>query len=64
MRSYTELKEDFISVLFGKPFETLTCRQVCEKLEAVNISDHAEFKVSLEKREVPRRTPFSFNMCP
>jgi hypothetical protein len=53
MRPYTEPKEDFISALFGKPFEALTCRQVCEKLEAMNISDRVEFKVLLEKREVP-----------
>jgi len=28
-------REGFISALFGKPFEALTCREVCEKLEAI-----------------------------
>ena len=44
-------REDFISALFGKPFEALTCREVCEKLEAIYESDRVEFKESFEKEE-------------
>jgi len=49
MRLYTELKEDFISALFGKLFKALTCREVYEKLEAVNEFDRVRFKELLEK---------------
>jgi hypothetical protein len=51
MSLYTLPREDFISALFGKPFEALTCREVCEKLEAINESSHVEFKESFEKKE-------------
>jgi hypothetical protein len=51
MGFYTMRREDFISALFGKPFEALTCREVCEKLEAIYESDRVEFKESFEKEE-------------
>jgi len=51
MGLYTSPREDFISALFGKPFEVLTCREVCEKLEAINESSHVEFKESFEKKD-------------
>jgi hypothetical protein len=43
-----------MSALFGKPFEALTCREVCEKLEAIYESDRVEFKESFEKEEMLR----------
>jgi hypothetical protein len=52
MGLYTSPREDFISALFGKPFEVLTCREVCEKLEAINESSHVEFKESFEKEDM------------
>ena len=51
MGLYTMRREDFISALFGKPFEALTCREVCEKLEAIYESGRVEFKESFEKEE-------------
>jgi hypothetical protein len=51
MSLYTVRREDFTSALFGKPFEALTCREVCEKLEAIYESDRVEFKESFEKEE-------------
>jgi hypothetical protein len=51
MGFYTMRREDFISALFGKPFEVLTCREVCEKLEAIYESDRVEFKESFEEEE-------------
>jgi hypothetical protein len=51
MDLYTMRREDFISALFGKPFEALTCREVCEKLGAIYESDRVEFKESFEKEE-------------
>jgi hypothetical protein len=51
MGLYTSPREDFISALFGKPFETLTCKEICEKLEAIKESSHVEFKESFEKEE-------------
>jgi hypothetical protein len=37
---------DFVSSLFGKPFEALTCTEVCEKLGVIGESVHIEFKES------------------
>jgi hypothetical protein len=51
MSLYTSPREDFISALFGKPFEALTCKEICEKLGAINESSHVEFKESIEKEE-------------
>ncbi|MEM0004609.1 MAG: ATP-binding protein [Desulfurococcaceae archaeon] len=55
MGLYTSPREDFIFALFGKPFEVLTCREVCEKLEAINESSHVEFKESFEKEDMLKR---------
>jgi hypothetical protein len=44
MSLYTSPREDFISALFGKPFEALTCKEICEKLGAINETSHVEFK--------------------
>jgi hypothetical protein len=55
MSLYTLSREDFISVLFGKPLEALTCGEVCEKLGVVGESVNVEFKESFASvREMDR----------
>jgi hypothetical protein len=55
MSLYTSPREDFISVLFGKPLEALTCGEVCEKLGVVEESVNVEFKESFTSvREMDR----------
>jgi hypothetical protein len=55
MNLYTSPREDFISTLFGKPLEALTCKEVCEKLGGIEESDCVEFKESFTSvREMDR----------
>jgi len=51
MSHYASPREDLISALFDKPFEALTCKEICEKLGAISESSHVEFKESFEKEE-------------
>jgi hypothetical protein len=55
MSLYTLPREDFVSMLFGKPLEVLTCGEVCEKLGVVGESMNVEFKESFASvREMDR----------
>ena len=51
MSHYTSPREDFISALFGKPFEALTCKEICEKLGAISESS-TQWKLPVRAKAV------------
>jgi len=47
----TTNRYDFVTLLFGKPFGALTCRDVREKLATVHESSSIEFKETFESEK-------------